>query len=140
MFDRNTARGLFLILLSLIFGLQSLRYSMGKIESAGPGMFPLVISLLLFAIGLATVVNARFIEKDPMTFNFKNIGIILGSLIVFGVLSTYLNMIIGITVMVFCASFAATKYSIVRNIQIAAALIAIALVFQKLLGLELPLY
>ena len=49
-------------------------------------------------------------------------------------------MIVAIVVMVFCASLAATKYSIVRNLQIAAALIAIALVFQKLLGLELPLY
>ena len=140
MIDRNTARGLFLIFLSLIFGLQSFRYSMGKIESAGPGMFPLVISLLLFVIGVATVLNARFIEKDPMSFDFKNIGIILGSLLIFGILSTYVNMIVGIIVMVFCASFAAAKYSIVRNIQIAAALIAIALVFQKLLGLELPLY
>ena len=75
MIDRNTARGLFLILLSLIFGLQSLHYSMGKIDSAGPGMFPFVVSALLCLIGIATVVRARLSTKDPMEFDFKNIGI-----------------------------------------------------------------
>ena len=103
-------------------------------------MFPFVVSALLCLIGIATVVRARLSTKDPMDFDFKNIGIILGSLVIFGIISTYVNMIVAIVVMVFCASLAATKYSIVRNLQIAAALIAIALVFQKLLGLELPLY
>ncbi len=140
MVDRNTAQGLFLILISLFFGLQSLRYSMGQIESAGPGMFPLVVSILLFVVGVATVIRARFTVGRPLRFDLKNIAIILGSLVIFTVVSEFVNMICGIVVMVFCASLAATKYSIIRNAQIAAALVAIALMFQKLLGLELPLY
>ena len=140
MIDRNTARGLFLILLSLFFGLQSFRYSIGHIDAAGPGMFPLVVSTLLFVIGVSTVIQARFSEKDPMDFKTKSIAIVLGSLVIFTLASEYVNMILGIVLLVFCASFAAPKYSIIRNVQIAAALIAIALVFQKLLGLELPLY
>ena len=32
------------------------------------------------------------------------------------------------------------KYSVVRNLQVAAGLIGVALVFQKLLGFNLPLY
>jgi len=43
-------------------------------------------------------------------------------------------------VMVFIAGFAASSYSVVRNIQVAAGLIAVAFAFQKLLGLNLPLY
>jgi hypothetical protein len=42
--------------------------------------------------------------------------------------------------MVFCASFAGTGYSVVRNLKIAAGLVAVALAFQKLLGFNLPLY
>jgi hypothetical protein len=50
-------------------------------------------------------------------------------------------MIVGIMFMVFCASFAGTAaYSVMRNLKISAGLIAIALVFQKLLGFNLPLY
>ena len=42
--------------------------------------------------------------------------------------------------LLFCASFAGGHFSVSRNIKIAAGLIAIALVFQKLLGFNLPLY
>jgi Tripartite tricarboxylate transporter TctB family len=113
---------------------------MGQIESAGPGLFPLIVSILLFVIGVSTVIRARFTPKESLHVDLKNITIILGSLVIFAIISQYVNMICGIAVMVFCASIAATKYSVIRNVQIAAALIVIALMFQKLLGLELPLY
>jgi NADH:ubiquinone oxidoreductase subunit K len=140
MIERNTTQGLFLILISLVFGLQSLHYSMGEIDAAGPGLFPLIVSILLFVVGVSTVVRARFTAKQPLRIDLKNIAIILGSLVIFGIVSEYVNMICGIIVMVFCASIAAVKYSVIRNVQIAVALIVIALMFQKLLGLELPLY
>jgi hypothetical protein len=140
MIERNTAQGLFLILISLFFGLQALRYSMGQIGSVGPGMFPLVVSTLLFVVGVSTVIRARFTSKQPLHLTPKNIAIILGSLVIFTIVSEFVNMICGIVVMVFCASIAAAKYSVIRNVQIAVVLIVIALMFQKLLGLELPLY
>lgn len=49
-------------------------------------------------------------------------------------------MIVGIAFMVFCASLAGTSYSVARNLKIAAGLVAVAFAFQKLLGLQLPLY
>jgi hypothetical protein len=50
-------------------------------------------------------------------------------------------MIAGIVFMVFCASFAGTSsYSVVRNLKVAAGLIAVALAFQRLLGFNVPLY
>ena len=56
-------------------------------------------------------------------------------------ISEHVNMIAGIVFMVFCASFAGTaSYSVVRNLKIAAGLIAVAFAFQKLLGFNLPLY
>ena len=42
--------------------------------------------------------------------------------------------------MVFCSSLAGTSYSVVRNLKISAGLVAMAFAFQKLLGLNLPLY
>ena len=139
--DRNLVRGLFLLAISLAFGLQSLRYRIGDFSHAGPGLFPLMVSCLLLLIGVITMLRSRFVERVPLEFNLKNIAIILASLCGFALISEHLNMIAGIAFMVFCASFAGTAaYSVVRNLKISAGLIAVALVFQKLLGFGLPLY
>jgi len=139
--DRSLVRGLFLIAISLAFGLVSLRYPIGQFSRAGPGLFPLLVSSLLLLIGVITVVRSRFVERVRLEFNMKNIAIILASLCGFAVISEHVNMIAGIVFMVFCASFAGTSsYSVARNLKISAGLIAVALAFVKLLGFNLPLY
>src|SRR5664279_390013 len=130
--NRNLVRGLFLMAIALAFGLESLHYRMGQFSRAGPGLFPLIVSSLLFLIGLITVVRSHFVERVHLDFQTKHIALILASLCGFAVLSSHFNMIVGIMFMVFCASFAGTAaYSVMRNLKISAGLIAIALVFQK---------
>jgi hypothetical protein len=138
--NRNLVKGLFLVAISLAFGLGSLRYPMGSFARAGPGLFPLLVSSLLFLVGVAAVVRALVSERTSMTFNPRNIALVLASLVGFALLSEYLNMIAGIVFMVFCASLAGTSYSVVRNLKIAGVLIVVAVMFQKFLGLQLPLY
>ena len=138
--DRNVLKGLFLMAIALIFGVGALRYNIGRLERAGPGFFPLMVSSILFSLGLFMVVRARFSEKKPLVFNLKNLAIVLGSLAAFALLTHLLNMIAGILVLVFGSGFAARDYSVRRNIAISAVLIGIAFVFQKGLGLQLPLY
>ena len=137
--DRNLVRGLVLMAISLAFGLTALRYPLGALGRAGAGLFPLIVAGLLMLIGIVTVVRSRFVEHVPLDFKLKNIAIILGSLTCFALVSQWVNMTIGIVLMVFIATFAGTSYSVVRNIKIAAALVAVAFAFQKLLGLSLPL-
>ena len=138
--DRNLVRGLFLMAIALAFGITALQYPSGSFSRPGPGMFPLMVSSLLLLIGIATVVRSRYVERVHLQLQYKNIGLILGSLCAFAIVSEYVNMILGIIVMVFLASFAASSYSIWRNVKIAAGLIAMAFVLQKFLGLNLPLY
>jgi hypothetical protein len=140
MIDRNLARGLFLIAISLAFGLQSLRYPIGDFSRAGAGLFPALVSSLLFLVGLATVIRSRFVERVQLDLKLKNIAIILASLCGLAVISMYVNMIAGIVFMVFCSTLAGTSFSWWRNVKIAAGLVTMALVLQKLLGLNLPLY
>jgi len=99
-----------------------------------------MVSSLLLLIGLITVVRSRFDQRVHLDFNPKNIFIILASLCGFAVISAHLNMIAGIVFMVFCSAFAGTSYSVVRNLMVSASLTAVAFAFQKLLGLNLPLY
>jgi len=138
--DVNLVRGLFLAAVSLAFGLGALRYPIGGLSHAGPGLFPLLVSSLLLVIAVITIVRSRFAEAKPLNATFKNIALILLSLGGFALGSKVINMTAGITFMVFVASLAGTSYSWKRNLQISAGLIAVAFAFQKLLGLNLPLF
>lgn len=139
--DRNLNRGLFLIALALLFGVPAFNYQIGSFAHAGPGLFPAMVSGMLMVIGIVTVIRSRFVKPVPMSVNLKNIAIILASLCTFALVSTYVNMTVGIVVMVFIASLAASgKYSWVRNVKVAVVLVGFAFGFQKLLGLNLPLY
>jgi hypothetical protein len=138
--NRNLVKGIFLIAISLAFGLGSFRYPMGAFARAGPGLFPLLVSSLLFLLGAVIVARSFLGERTRIMFNIKNIALIIASLSGFALVSQYLNMIAGIIFLVFCASFAGTDYSVTRNLKIAGFLIAVALIFQRLLGLQLPLY
>lgn len=137
--DRNLARGLFLAAVSLAFGLGSLRYTIGDFAKAGPGLFPLLVSGLLFAIALATIVRSRFVRPQPLQLQAKNIGLLMAALAGFALVSKFVDMAAGIVLMVFVASLAATSWSWKRNLQIAAGLLAVAFAFREGLGLNLPL-
>jgi NADH:ubiquinone oxidoreductase subunit K len=137
--NRNLVRGLFLMAFALVFGLWSRQYHFGDFSRAGPGLFPLLVSCLLFLIGVITVVRSRFVERVHLEFTFRNIAVVLASLCGFVLISEHVNMIAGIVFMVFCSTYAGTSYSIMRNVKISAGLIAIAFALQELLGLNLPL-
>lgn len=139
--DRNLARGLFLVAIALVFGVTAWRnYPVGAFAHGGPGLFPILVSLLLGVIGLATLVRAHFERSEPLDLKLKNIGIIIASLCAFAVVSEHVNMILGIVLMVFIAALAGTNYYWMRNVKVAAVLVLFAFGFQRLLGLNLPLY
>jgi len=139
--DRNLVRGIFLVALSLLFGVPALvSYPIGDFSRAGPGLIQLLMSCLLLLVGIATIVRSRFTQPMKIAFSYKNVGLILGSLCAFALVSEFLNMTAGIVTMVFIATLAGSNYSIVRNLKIAAGLLAVAFSFEHFLGLNLPLY
>lgn len=137
--NRSLARGLFLAAGALFFGLGALRYPIGRLDHAGAGMFPLIISCLLGVVALATIVRGVVAGGPGLDFKYKNIGLILGALCAFSLVSRFVNMSAGIVVMVFIATAAGSNYSWKRNVVISIGLLAIAFMFQKFLGLNLPL-
>lgn len=138
--DQNLARGLFLAAIALGFGGGALRYSIGDLSRTGPGLFPLMVSGLLLLVAVVIIIRSRFVQPVPLTFNLRNIGLLITALSAFALVSKLLDMAAGIAVMVFIASLAASSHSWKRSLQIAAGLIAVAYAFQKLLGLNLPLF
>jgi hypothetical protein len=138
--DQNLLKGVFLAIIALAFGLGSLRYPIGRLERAGPGFFPLMVSSFLLFLAIVMIGRSFFMEKVATHFSVKNISIILGSLIGFSIFSHYVNMITGIVFLVFFSTLAGTNYSVRRNAMIALVLVGIAFIFQKGLGLQLPLF
>ena len=136
----NLVRGLVLMAIALVFGLGSLTYTIGHFSRSGPGLFPLMVSCLLFLIGLISAVRSRFIKPVNLGYNLKNIAVILLGLCGFTLISQHVNMIVGIVFLVFCVSIAGTSYSVARNLKISIALILVAFMFRTLLGLQLPLF
>ena len=140
MTNRNFVRGLCIIAIALLFGLVSFNYKIGQLSRSGPGLFPLMVSSFLLCIGVITVTRSHFDAPVPLSYNVKNIFLILTSLCGLALASQYINMIVGIIFMVFVSTLAGTSYSVVRNIKISVGLIAIAFAFKNFLGLSLPLY
>ena len=83
---------------------------------------------------------ASTVDKTALTINPKNIGIILGSLIGFAVITLFVNMLAAVVFMVFFSTLAGTSYSWKRNVKISIGLCIMAFVFAKFLGMNLPLY
>ena len=137
--NTHLARGLFLAAIGLTFGLNSLRYNLGSLGRAGPGLFPLLVSAMLLVIAIVGIVRSRFEQPIPLKLQVRNIGLLLGALCAFALLSKLVNMTAGIVAMVLIASIAGSQRSWKRSLQISAGLVAIAFAFQKLLGLNLPL-
>lgn len=139
--DRNLVRGLVLAAIALGFGLGALRYSIGTLAHAGPGLFPLLVSGLLGVVAVVTIVRSRFGAPVPLGFNPRNIALLLLALCSFAVLTRLLHtMIAGIVAMVLIAGFAASGQTWQRSLKIIVGLVLIAIAFQKLLGLSLPLW
>jgi hypothetical protein len=66
---RNLVRRLFLMAISLAFGLASLRYPMVQFIRAGPGLFPFLVSSLLRKIWQPVAVWAEFIGAQLVKAN-----------------------------------------------------------------------
>ena len=138
--NRVVVRGLFLMAIALLFGLNAFRYQLGDLGRAGPGLFPLMVSGILFLIGAITIGYSRYTAFEKLDYSVKNITIILLSFVGFAVISQFINMIAAIVFLAFFATLAGTSYSLKRNLKIAIGLVIVAFAFRDLLGLNLPLY
>ncbi|MDR1967966.1 MAG: tripartite tricarboxylate transporter TctB family protein [Burkholderiaceae bacterium] len=138
--NQNLLRGVFLLAIALLFGIGAMRYQIGTLAHAGPGLFPLGVSCIVGLIGLLMIVRSRLLPKVPMDARVKNAVLILVSLVGFALITELLDMTAGILFMVFLSTLASKPYTWKRNLVIAVVLLGIAYAFQKLLGLNLPLF
>lgn len=112
-------------------------HRVGSFAHPGPGLFPLIVSVMLGLIGIVMLVRSWLETRTPIAAKPKPIAIVLTSLIGFALIAKHLDAAAAIVFLVFVATLAGPQYSVVRNLKISAVLVAIAFAFHRLLGLNL---
>lgn len=112
--QRDFGAGIMYMVIGLFFAGIALTYSMGTAAKMGPGYFPFSLGVLMFLLGLLVLVNSMRAKagSDPIPkFNWKVIGIITGSICLFGILLPTMGVLVAIFALVFASSTASKEFS-----------------------------
>lgn len=112
--QRDFGAGLMYMVIGLFFTFMATQYPMGTAAKMGPGYFPFWLGLVMTALGLLVLLKSlsakAAIEKIP-SFNWRVIGLITGSVVLYGVLLPTMGFIVAVFVLVFMSASASHEFS-----------------------------
>jgi len=136
--------GVMFIVLGLGFAWKALDYQMGTAARMGPGYFPFWLGIILAALGAIVALSSlskRAVKTDVDKFHFKVLGIIVVSVIVFGILLRPLGLYLSLFLLVVSCSLAGHDFSLKVAVANGIFLVIFChLAFIKGLGLIFPLW
>ena len=130
--------------LFLSFGLAFLYvaqdYQLGSARRMGPAYFPVVLSLILLGIGVATVARAFVVAGPPIReVAGKALALVTAAVVLFGLMVQGAGLGIAAAALVLVSAPASRNFRLVPTLALAAALAAFCvLVFIVGLGLPFP--
>jgi len=136
--------GVMFMALGIAFAIGATKYSMGTAARMGPGYFPFWLGVCLAALGAIVALGAispRATETAVDPFHWRVAGIIVGSVVLCGIIFTFLGVYISIFLLVAVCSLAAHDYN--WKVSFATGLFMVLFVylaFIKGLGLIFPLW
>jgi hypothetical protein len=126
------------------FAMGASTYSMGTSARMGPGYFPFWLGICLAALGALVSLTAlsKSAEHTPVEkFDWKILGIVIGSVVGCGVVLNFLGVYVAIFLLVFFSSMASHifswKIAVINGICL---MVFVWLAFIKGLGLIFPLW
>lgn len=134
--------GVFFTATGLITMLLSTNYVFGSAARMGPGFFPIILSVMLTALGIAILISGLRTRKPvaPSAFDWRSLLIICTAIILFGLLLMRAGLLITVPLTIIVASFAQYEMKWKQTLIIAASLTAFTwLVFIAGLDLRIPL-
>ena len=116
-------------------------YGFGTALRMGPAYFPSVVGGLLMLIGGISLARSFIAEGGKITpFAWRELLLVLGAVVLFGVLLYGAGLIVSILIMVVLGAYASVKFHWRWAAPLAAGLAVFsALLFVKALGVNLPL-
>lgn len=135
--------GVMFLLVGAGFAVGALNYSFGSSARPGPAYFPFGLGILTALLGAFEIVKAltsKATDGDIGAWPIKQMAIILGAVVLFGLLLPKLGLVVALPVMIFIASIPSGEFSW-KEVVINCVVITIFswAVFIKGLGLTIPL-
>ena len=111
--QRDFGAGILYICTGLFFAVVARQYQMGTAAKMGPGYFPFWLGVLMALLGLLVLVKSlsakATIESIPK-FNWRIIGLITGSVILYGILLPIMGFAVAVLVLVFMSASASHEF------------------------------
>ncbi len=136
--------GLMFVVVGIGFALGALNYNFGSSARPGPAYFPFGLGILLATLGAAVLFAALTVETadgEPIgAWAWKPLGIIVGSVVLFGITLPLLGLYIALPLLVITSALAGDEFHW-KDALINAAVLTVGswLIFIKGLSLTLPL-
>lgn len=135
--------GVMFLLVGAGFAVGALNYSFGSSARPGPAYFPFGLGILTALLGAFEIVKSltsKATDGDIGAWPIKQMAIILGAVVLFGLLLPKLGLVVALPVMIFIASIPSGEFSW-KEVVINCVVITIFswAVFIKGLGLTIPL-
>lgn len=112
--QRDFWSGLMFIVVGVAFAWGSTNYSFGAAARPGPGYFPFGLGVILAILGALVLFVSLTVETETGEhvgrFAWKQILIILGAIVLFGLMLPRLGMIISLPLLVFISSMAGDEF------------------------------
>lgn len=133
--------GLFFILFGSLTAALSLQYRLGTIAMMGPGMFPLILGVLLAVIGLGIVAKGLLAgDETARDIPLKPALLVAASLLVFAFLVVSVGLLVAVPAQIFVALWASHHFTLKRAIALSAGILAFCyVVFVYFLGVSAPM-
>ena len=136
--------GVMFIALGAGFSFQATKYSMGTAARMGPGYFPFWLGVVLALIGALVMIGSlskKATETSIDKFDFRIVGLVVGSVILYGFILRPLGIYLSVFILVVISSLASHEFS--WKVAVANAIFLVLfsyLAFVKGLGLIFPLW
>ncbi len=142
--QQNFWSGVMFIAVGLVFAWFATDYQMGTAARMGPGYFPFWLGAIMAVLGAILSIGALSGKAEETTidrFDWRSLGLVLGSVLLFGLLLKPLGLYVSLFILVVGSSIASHEFNWKVALGNAIFLIAFSYVaFIKGLGLIFPLY
>jgi len=137
---RDVLGGLLMVAIGGFAAIYGQRYDMGQLQMMGPGYFPVVLGLLLAALGVFIAVPALFRAGTAIEIQWKSLFWVTASLLVFAGLLDVLGLILSTMLCVITSSLASNLPWRTKFILAGCVALMTYLIFSLGLGMLFPLW
>jgi hypothetical protein len=112
-------------------------YPLGSAARMGPGYFPRALGMLLIALGAIIALRGLKLTGKPIAFgSLKPMAIVLGSIVLFGLLSPSIGLVLASIMLIVLSSAGSSEFR-ARDALVSGVVLAIGAVLVFIWGLGL---